>query len=118
MWKTEYWSPDIYEAIYPIFWLEQSAEIPDDLANMFRSLVYLVLDIKEYIHAGFVGGGAVLLCVGIVVTTTQRRKGVQKRMEKFELQKKEFHKYKHELQKYKESKMVLPQSGVKKKKLD
>jgi len=116
--QTGYWSPDIYEAIYPLFWLEQAAEIPDDIATMFKSLVYLVLDIKEYIHAGFVGGGAVLLCVGIVVTTTQRRKGVQKRMEKFEQQKKEFHKYKHELQKYKESKMVVPQSGVKKKKLD
>ena len=116
--QTDYWYEDIKEAIYPVFWLEQSAEIPDDLATMFKSLVYLALDIKTYLHAGFVGGGAALLCVGMVVTITQRRKVRNKRLEKFETQKKEFHKYKHELKKYKESKMVTPPSVPKKKNLD
>jgi len=115
---TDYWSQEVYEAIYPIFWLEQAAEIPDDLAAMFKDLVYLVLDIKAYLHAGLVGGGAAALTIGIVVTTTQRRKRMQKQLEKFELQKKEFFKYKQELQKYKESKMLVPETAVKKKKLD
>lgn len=116
--QTDLWSQDIYEAIYPVFWLEQAAEIPDDLAAMFKNLVYMVLDIKAYLHAGLVGGGAALLSIGIVVTTTQRRKSMQKRLEKFEVQKKEFFKYKQELNKYKESKMQVPQTGPKKKKLD
>jgi len=116
--QTDFWYQTIKSAIYPIFWLEQSAEIPDDLASMFKDLVYMVLDIKEYLYAGFVGGGAALLSLGIVVTTTQRRKQKQKKLEKFEMQKKEFFKYKHELQKYKESKMALPQTIPKKKKLE
>ena len=78
----------------------------------------MVLDIKAYLHAGLVGGGAAMLTMGIVSTTTQRRKGKQKKLEKFELQKKEFFKYKQELQKYKESKMLMPETAVKKKKLD
>ena len=116
--QTDTWYKNIKEAIYPIFWLEQSAEVPDEIATMFKDLVYMVLDLKDYMHSGFVGGGAALLCIGIVTTTTQRRKTNQKRLEKFEAQKKDFHKYKHELQKYKESKMVLPPTVPKKKNLD
>ncbi|TFG06376.1 MAG: hypothetical protein EU539_07810 [Promethearchaeota archaeon] len=72
--STEYFLSNISEVIVPITWYEQSGEIPEELAEEFKDLVYGALDLKEDIFMWTLGIGACLAAPGLGLSTSQIHK--------------------------------------------
>ncbi|MFX1494651.1 MAG: hypothetical protein ACFFBZ_10255, partial [Promethearchaeota archaeon] len=71
---TDIWYSDCWEGVMPILWLEFGGQIPENLANEFKSLVYSAQDLSIILYQGCIGVGAALIIPGMIFTTTQNRK--------------------------------------------
>jgi hypothetical protein len=74
------WYENIPHAAMPILWMEDSGEIPEDLANEFREQVYPALELKERVPLLCLGIGAALCVPGVAVSTTQSEKRKRKKI--------------------------------------
>ena len=68
------WYPNITHAAMPIFWMEDSGEIPEDLAEKFKDLVYGALELKEQVPLICLAVGACLAVPGVSLLTSQTEK--------------------------------------------
>ncbi|MFX0027186.1 MAG: hypothetical protein ACFE8M_12300 [Candidatus Hermodarchaeota archaeon] len=71
---TDIWYIDCWEGVMPILWLEFGGQIPENLANEFKNLVYSAQDLSLILYQGCLGVGAALIIPGMIFTTTQNRK--------------------------------------------
>ncbi|MFX0180497.1 MAG: hypothetical protein ACFE78_09910 [Candidatus Hodarchaeota archaeon] len=71
---TDIWYTDCWEGVMPILWLEFGGQIPENLANEFKNLVYSAQDLSLILYQGCLGVGAALIIPGMIFTTTQNRK--------------------------------------------
>jgi len=68
---TDQWYQDVSTTIMPILWVQESGEIPKDLAEEFVDVVYGALELKESLPLICIGIGAALFVPGAAVSTTQ-----------------------------------------------
>lgn len=68
---TDLWYTDIRETYMPILWYSEESEIPKDLAEEFKELVYGTLELKESVPIWFLGIGAGVCIPGAALTTSQ-----------------------------------------------
>jgi hypothetical protein len=68
------WYQNITHAAMPIFWMEDRGEIPEDLAEEFKELVYGALKLKEQIPLVCLAVGACLAAPGVSLLTSQTEK--------------------------------------------
>jgi len=71
------WYQNISHAAMPILWMEDSGEVPEDLAEEFKA-VYDALELKERVPMIALGIGAALCVPGVAVSTTQSEKRKRK----------------------------------------
>jgi hypothetical protein len=74
-----FWYQNITNAAMPILWMEDSGEIPEDLAEEFKA-VYEALELKERVPLLCLGIGAALCVPGVAVSTTQSEKRKRKKL--------------------------------------
>ena len=74
-----FWYQNITNAAMPILWMEDSGEIPEDLAEEFKAL-YEALELKERVPLLCLGIGAALCVPGVAVSTTQSEKRKRKKL--------------------------------------
>jgi len=71
---TEFYQPNIEHTVVPILWFEQSGEIPEDMAEDFKDLVYGALELKENLPLWGLGIGACLVVPGAGLSSSQVKK--------------------------------------------
>ncbi|MFX0069604.1 MAG: hypothetical protein ACFFAO_00725 [Candidatus Hermodarchaeota archaeon] len=74
LFTSDFFLTNISNVVVPIVWYEQSGEIPEDLAEEFKELVYGALDLKENIVLGCLGIAACLAAPGLGFSTSQVNK--------------------------------------------
>ena len=69
--QTDWWYPNVTEAIMPVLWLDSKGEITEEKAEEFKDLVYGALDMQRDLRLIVLGVGATLLYPGAKATNTQ-----------------------------------------------
>ncbi|MFX1297931.1 MAG: hypothetical protein ACFFD2_24170 [Promethearchaeota archaeon] len=62
---------NISNTIMPVVWFEEYGEIPEDLAEEFKDVLYSAIELKETVPIMFLGIGAALCVPGAVLIITQ-----------------------------------------------
>ena len=78
--SDEMYYPNISRIIMPVVWFEVGGEIPEDLAEDFKELVYGAIELREMIPMIFLGTGIGLCVPGAILLTVQiaTREGLKK----------------------------------------
>ena len=79
--QTEYFLTNISNVVTPIVWMEQSGEIPEELAEDFKDMLYSALELKEQIPLWCIGLG---MCIAVTSSASsihqvKKRKNFNKR---------------------------------------
>ena len=75
LWQTEFFLTNISNVVMPILWYEQGGEIPEDLADIFKDLIYGALELKENVPLACIGIGAAICIPGVIIASAQAVKG-------------------------------------------
>jgi len=73
-WQMTDWSQDAPLAVMPLLWMEDSAEVTEELAEKFKELVYGAMELKEQVPVVALVAGTCLAVPGAGVKTTQTQR--------------------------------------------